>query len=748
MQWLASICVRRPVFATVLILTIVVVGFVGYSKLGVDRFPKVDFPIVRSSPRSPGASPEEVETEITDKIEEAVNTISGIDELRSISTRGRLAGHRQLRAREGHRRRRAGGARARHRVMPDLPEGIDEPGRQQARSRRRAGALHRARVAAADPRGHRVRRPRGAPALETSPASARSCILGGRKRQINVLLDPVEAAGARGSRPSTCSARSRAEHQHARAAASTPARSSLTLRVSGRVGASRRIGEIVVRERRRAPDPASRDVGAVEDGEEEAETAASIDGEPRSCSRSASSRARTPSRSSTRCARASKELTPTLPGGYKLESSATTRETHPHQRRRREGAPDPRRDPRGARRAALPRQLAQHDHRRARDPDLDHRHLRADVARWASRSTPSRCSRWRWRSASSSTTPSSCSRTSSASSTRRRCEPLPAAIHAHQGDRPRVLATTLSLIAVFLPVAFMGGIPGRFLRSFGMTMAFAIAVSLLVSFTLTPMLASRWLRLDRRRRSDRAASRARALVDVVYRPIERVYMAMLALRDATTAGSSWSPRSLTLGSCVPLVKAVPKGFLPKNDEAQFEISVRAPEGTSLAATELVAERIAREMRELPEVQTTLVTIGDDQQKTPNLARIYVKLLRPTSARLSQDELQDKVRRRDRSPSSPRTYRDQRVGGGGVRRRHLQHRDDAVHPERARPRAARPSTRPQIAEQAEGGPRRGRRRHHPRHRQARAGRPRRPRAAADLGVHVADVAARCSSWSAA
>src|SRR5256885_11735834 len=59
-----------------------------------------------------------------------------------------------------------------------------------------------------------------------------------------------------------------------------------------------------------------------------------------------------------------------------------------------------------------------------------------------------------------------------------------------------VLATSLSLIAVFLPVAFMGGLVGRFMNSFGVTMAFAIAVSLLVSFTLTPMMCSRWLKRD------------------------------------------------------------------------------------------------------------------------------------------------------------------------------------------------------------------------------------------------------------
>ena len=88
MQWLAKICIERPVFATVLILVIVVVGLFGYQKLGVDRFPNIDLPIVTITTRLPGAAPEDVETEITDKVESAVNTISGIDELRSVSAEG------------------------------------------------------------------------------------------------------------------------------------------------------------------------------------------------------------------------------------------------------------------------------------------------------------------------------------------------------------------------------------------------------------------------------------------------------------------------------------------------------------------------------------------------------------------------------------------------------------------------------------------------------------------------------------
>src|SRR4030095_9253354 len=88
MQWLAEVCVKRPVFATMLILSIVVIGGFSFFRLGVDLFPKVDFPTITVTVINPGASPAEMETEVTEKIEEAVNTISGIDELRSTSIEG------------------------------------------------------------------------------------------------------------------------------------------------------------------------------------------------------------------------------------------------------------------------------------------------------------------------------------------------------------------------------------------------------------------------------------------------------------------------------------------------------------------------------------------------------------------------------------------------------------------------------------------------------------------------------------
>jgi HAE1 family hydrophobic/amphiphilic exporter-1 len=88
LQKLAEICIRRPVFATMIILSLVVVCAAGFFRLGVDRFPAVDLPTVSVRVGLPGAAPEEVESLISDQVEEVINTVDGISELRSISGQG------------------------------------------------------------------------------------------------------------------------------------------------------------------------------------------------------------------------------------------------------------------------------------------------------------------------------------------------------------------------------------------------------------------------------------------------------------------------------------------------------------------------------------------------------------------------------------------------------------------------------------------------------------------------------------
>ena len=142
-----------------------------------------------------------------------------------------------------------------------------------------------------------------------------------------------------------------------------------------------------------------------------------------------------------------------------------------------------------------------------------------------------------------------------------------------------VLATSLSLMAVFLPVAFMGGIVGRFMNSFGVTMAFAIGVSLLVAFTLTPMLSARWLR-PKEIETEKSLARARRL---------RLDREPLPRRSSTGAmAHRWivvavdGPRRSSRRS--RSARVANKNFLPRDDESQFEVLVRAPEGSSLEST--------------------------------------------------------------------------------------------------------------------------------------------------------------------
>jgi hydrophobic/amphiphilic exporter-1 (mainly G- bacteria), HAE1 family len=219
--------------------------------------------------------------------------------------------------------------------------------------------------------------------------------------------------------------------------------------------------------------------------------------------------------------------------------------------------------------------------------------------------------------------------------------PREAAVNATKDIGLAVLATTLSLLAIFMPIVFLGGIPGRFLSSFGATMAFAIAVSLFVSFTATPMLASRWLK-SKAARGDHRSILERG-VDTLYKPVERAYEGALrwVMRRRWVVVIAMF---VAVGSIPLIFKHIATGFLPKNDEAQVQVNIRTPEGESLEATTIVAERIARELRTLPEVAHTVVTIGDNDQRTPNLANIFVRLVNPDQRKLNQDEVEDEIRK--------------------------------------------------------------------------------------------------------
>ncbi|HEX2452557.1 MAG TPA: efflux RND transporter permease subunit, partial [Vicinamibacterales bacterium] len=219
--------------------------------------------------------------------------------------------------------------------------------------------------------------------------------------------------------------------------------------------------------------------------------------------------------------------------------------------------------------------------------------------------------------------------------------PMQAAVEATREIGLAVLATTLSLVAIFVPVGFMGGIVGRFMTSFGFTMSFAIMVSLLVSFTLTPMLSARWIRMKPRREGS-AGGDHDSKDSKFFRPLDRGYASILGWSLAHR-GIVAGIAVLVLLSSVPLFKVANKNFLPNDDQSEFEVGLRAPEGTSLEATEIIANRIASKIQKLPEVAYTLVTVADDPARTQNLGTVYVRLTPVNKRSRDQFALMNQVR---------------------------------------------------------------------------------------------------------
>ncbi len=279
MQWLSNIAVRRPVFATVMILVLVVVGIVGYFQLGVDKFPKVDFPLITIVTPYPGASPAAVETDVTQKVEEAVNTVSGLDTLTSTSTEGVSLVIAQFDLEVDPDKASNDINEHLATVLRDLPPGT------------------RPEVRKADPDAApvivlSVKGPAGVPIRELTRFADKQVkqrierlsgvgqvvILGGQDRQINVHLDAIKLAAAG---VSAIDVQRAITNGNVNIPGGTIERGPLntTLRVEGRALQADQIGDIVVHQLGDHPVKV-RDVAQVVDSEKDAETAAGYNGVP------------------------------------------------------------------------------------------------------------------------------------------------------------------------------------------------------------------------------------------------------------------------------------------------------------------------------------------------------------------------------------------------------------------------------------------------------------------------------------
>ncbi len=617
-------------------LVIVVLGAVGYTRLGLDQFPNIDLPFVLVTTTLEGAAPEEVETDISDKIEGAVNTIDGIDELRSTSSEGfsqvaiafKLDKPSDIAAQDVRDKV--------SNVLRDLPRGIDAP--IVSKVDPQASPVLLVALRSREPirevteiADKRVRRQ-----IESISGVGQVTIVGGRGRQIHVRMDPIKL------RSYNLSA---VDVQRALAAQNltTPGGSvdtgprAITLRIAGRVASVDALARIVLRDEGGHVVRIS-DVARVEDGEEELTSIASYDGERTVVlSVRKQSGTNTVQVVDTVLARL-EEVKRTLPAHVKLEvirdNSASIRT--------------------GV--GAVKEHLVVGALLAAAVVLLFLGNARSTLI--AAISIPISIIgtfALMWFQGFSLNMLTLLALALAVGIViddaivvlenivrfieEKGMKPFPAAVLATREIGLPVLATTLSLMAVFVPVAFVGGIPGRFLKNFGYTMAFAVGVSMVVSFALTPTLCARWLG-GTGHEQGKGLSR---VVDWFYRPIERLYMSILrwcmAHRWVVVVACA-----LSLGSCTQLIKHVPTGFVPVDDQAQFEVSIRTPEGTSADETALVSERVAQQIRALPGVLHTVTTVASGDSKVQNLASVYVALSDPRDRTVSQLELMDTTRK--------------------------------------------------------------------------------------------------------
>jgi HAE1 family hydrophobic/amphiphilic exporter-1 len=617
MRSIIDVFVDRPIFASMIILLMVVVGGAAYTGLGVDRLPSVDLPTINVRTSLPGASPEEVEAQVSEVIEEVVNTIDGIEELRSISGPGTsfvLATFRLDRDIE------AAAQDVRDKVatvLRRLPSGIDPPivskfdnDSSPVLTMALAGEGRTLRELS------EIADKTIKPVLERSKGVGEVQIVGQAERTVNVFVDADRLAAL--GLPITA-----VRDGIARANSEVPggnltgALREQTLRTMGRLETAQDFADVIIAERGGAPIRV-RDIGRVEDGTAEQRSVARLDGVP-----SVSLEVRRQSGANSievieavkvNVERARELLPPgvtlTIIRDQSAYIYAALNEINVH--------------------LVLGSILA------------------CLVVFMFTRS-------WRSVVIAGVAIPASVISTFAAMYVldftlnsvtmlalvlmvgividdaivvlenifrfveEKGMTPMEAARAGTKEIALAVLATTLSLAVIFVPVSFMSSVTGRFLFQFGITAAVAVMVSLVVSFVLTPTLSARMLRGKAHARGG-GASRAG-----FYRYIDKGYEWMLR----GTMRFRWAAAGVAvavIAAGVPLYMATPKSFLPDGaDEAEFEIRVETPQGTNFVAVNELMQQLEADLIAMPEVRTVLATAGGGFIGGVNQGSVYLRI---------------------------------------------------------------------------------------------------------------------------
>jgi HAE1 family hydrophobic/amphiphilic exporter-1 len=634
---LSDLCIRRPVFATMLCAVPIVLGVVSYTRLGVDLQPKLDLPYVFITTTLRGASVEEVETRLTRPIEEAVNTIEGIDELRSMSGEGVsrvfvrfvLEKDPDVAAQEVQNKINAMVAQLPRGTMLPVIDKLDED------------AAPVVTVVVSGRRDLRevteIARRRVKESIETIGGVGQVAMVGDRRRTIEVIVDParLEQFGL--------------AIDHVRQALTTQnlelpggrveqGPRELVLRVLGRYDTAARFEQLVVATRGGYPIRV-KDVGRAVETVEDPRGLARLDGVNAVCLI------------------------------VRKQSGANTVEVVHKVKERLEQIGK-----------ALPPDFTL---KTVRDQSIFIERSIEEVqfhlllaASLVAATILLFIRDWRTTLIATSAIPASIIATFACMDgmgfTLNNITMLALVlaigividdavvvhenIFRHMEEHGRdameasrigtseialaVLATSLSLVVIFVPIAFMEGQTGRLFNSFGLTIAFAILMSLFVSFSLTPMLCSRFLKVDAGGHSSKSGW--------LYCHVEGGYARLLdwSLRHKGTVALL----SLALvASGYPLLKATSLEYIPKDDTNEFEVMVIAPPGSTLDRMSRQFAEFEARLKKLPGVTSTLTTIGDTSGRVTGGAgdvtrgTIYVQMIDLTQRDYSQFDVMRQAR---------------------------------------------------------------------------------------------------------
>ncbi|MBX3134336.1 MAG: efflux RND transporter permease subunit [Gemmatimonadaceae bacterium] len=654
-MFLSDISIKRPVFATMMMVALVVVGAVGFVRLSVDEYPDVTYPVIVAQTLYPGASPEVVEREVSKPLEEALNTTEGLKEITSTSTEGASLVRLQFNLGVDVQQMQPEVQGKIGRIRRQLPRDIEEPIvirfdpndrpimsvalQSDARPMREITDL-----------GREVIKPR----IEAIPGVGGVTLVGGATREIRVELDPA-ALRAYGLSPISVVGALERENQEVPAGRVQRGDSERLVRITGRILDPMAFRDVTVAVRNGAPVRV-RDVATVRDGVAEARSASFMGSDPAlSLDVLKISGANTVDVAD-QVRVVVEELTRQLPDDIRLtiirDDSAKIREA-----------------------------LWDVELTLVLGAILTIVIIYFFLASW--RSTvitgltlpvaiiSSFFAMWAFGFTLNTMTLLALSlsiglliddaivvRENIVRHVAMGKDHYTAAREGTSEIGLAVFATTLAVIAVFIPVAFMGGMIGKIFFQFGVTVAFAVSVSLFVSFTLDPMLSSIWH--DPEAEHHNAEARAKS------GPIRRVALAFdgwferMAERYPPLLHRALGHRWLVLGGggvsvVLALFIAAKLGFtwMPDYDAGEFNISYRVPPGARVEYTVGKGMALDSIVRDVPEVEFTYLTVGSGFRGTVTTGQLFVKLKPSHDRKRSMADVQNAIRPQLRNVSGTR-----------------------------------------------------------------------------------------------